>query len=937
MNYLKIIFIVFAGMSFALADNSFEIRKININCEKSEGCKDVRKAFGSLVRSYKDEDNFQKILKLYVANEGIRKFEFSVTKDKILNIRLQTKQIITSIVGPVVKGQFDIEFPSILPIREDEFLDSSKIDSTIRLLTDIARDQGFPKVRVAIKTKRKGEGSEVKVEVYLGKPTVIQEIFINSKSKRIKKLIEEKIGHYEGKPYSSQKIRTDLEDLRKVLLQYGYYLIDFDIDDKLNELQATEVVIDVLNTETYSFHIFDNTFLGEKELKDFLSGQLISLKRKISKETIQQMLKENYLQYGFRKAEFAVNTERSLNTFGDENIHFVIKALENKRAAFEKVRFRGNSIFNSQELRNLFYEQAPDTISAGYINPEYLDSFTERLRELYITQGYVSVFIGKPEVVKAMEEDKFTIFYRIREGIQTKVDRVVMDGLGDGIRNTLLPNLLNRPGAAFNPIAFKDDLKYIENYLHNEGYYFAKVTNTNSSQIVEYKQDNSRVDLTINIDTGRKLTIGEVLVIGNKKTRKYLIEREIYFRTGDVLTRRSLEASQTSLLSLGLFSSVQIKPISSDQKIADIVIFVREKDFGTFELAPGIRTDIGLKLSSTINYNNIDGMNKKISSRFQVNQRFDLFALDEERRANSRSLVEYDATVNYSENHIFYSDYDFGLALNSSRRRFFSFDADIQRVSYSISRNFTSWFNASIRQQLETISQFDATQERDDGFFQIGSFTPSITFDFRDRPINPTRGAIFDLSVEFANPFFLSQQEEDLTIDYYKLTTRNRFYVPVSDNLVLAMYTAFGIQENKATNLNSSGEKEGFIPGIKVFRLIGADIIRGYEDNEMNRLESGEDISAVAVDTRAYMVNLKFEPRYYLTDSMILGIFYDAGRVFVDEFDMNELRSSAGLSFKYLTPVGTLDFDYGIKLLRKRDSDGTLDSPGRLHVSIGFF
>ena len=118
---------------------------------------------------------------------------------------------------------------------------------------------------------------------------------------------------------------------------------------------------------------------------------------------------------------------------------------------------------------------------------------------------------------------------------------------------------------------------------------------------------------------------------------------------------------------------------------------------------------------------------------------------------------------------------------------------------------------------------------------------------------------------------------------------------------------------------------------------MGADIIRGFQDDEMNRLDNGEDISAVAIDSRAYLFNFKFEPRYYINDSMIFGVFYDAGRVFVDEFDFNDLRSSAGLTFKLLLPFGTVDFDYGIKLLRKRDTDGNLESPGRLHVSIGFF
>jgi outer membrane protein insertion porin family len=115
------------------------------------------------------------------------------------------------------------------------------------------------------------------------------------------------------------------------------------------------------------------------------------------------------------------------------------------------------------------------------------------------------------------------------------------------------------------------------------------------------------------------------------------------------------------------------------------------------------------------------------------------------------------------------------------------------------------------------------------------------------------------------------------------------------------------------------------------------DIIRGFTDEEMNRLTTGEDVSEYRVDNKAYLANFKLEPRYFLNDSLMAGIFYDAGRVFVDKFDLGELRDSVGLTFKVVTPVGTLDFDYGIKLLRKKDASGRLEDPGRFHVSIGFF
>src|SRR5690606_14808301 len=133
--------------------------------------------------------------------------------------------------------------------------------------------------------------------------------------------------------------------------------------------------------------------------------------------------------------------------------------------------------------------------------------------------------------------------------------------------------------------------------------------------------------------------------------------------------------------------------------------------------------------------------------------------------------------------------------------------------------------------------------------------------------------------------------------NYYKLISRNRFYIPMGD-VTLAVSTSLGIQKNLAKNTNdveNGDESNGYIPNIKVFRLTGVDLVRGFEDDEINRLVTGEDISEVRVDDTAYMANLKFEPRVFISDSTMLGVFYDAGRVFVGSPDYGELRSSVGV------------------------------------------
>ena len=73
---------------------------------------------------------------------------------------------------------------------------------------------------------------------------------------------------------------------------------------------------------------------------------------------------------------------------------------------------------------------------------------------------------------------------------------------------------------------FQVDLDAINSYLKGQGYYFTRIKNVNLSSLVTYKEDNSLVDLLIEIDTGHKLYADEIIIIGNHKTRKLLIERD---------------------------------------------------------------------------------------------------------------------------------------------------------------------------------------------------------------------------------------------------------------------------------------------------------------------------------------------------------------------------------------------------------------------------
>ncbi|TNF29577.1 MAG: hypothetical protein EP319_06965, partial [Deltaproteobacteria bacterium] len=357
-------------------------------------------------------------------------------------------------------------------------------------------------------------------------------------------------------------------------------------------------------------------------------------------------------------------------------------------------------------------------------------------------------------------------------------------------------------------------------------------------------------------------------------------------------------------------------------------------------------------LSMGINYGNIGGYNHTIGFKGQVNQRLDSSNINATRRVLYEKMTEFLARGNYNWPHVLGSKFELDFSAQYQRRRYFDFDADILRSSVQLSRVLWSSTSRSFRSkkakryqltgalkyQFETISQYQASDEIDNDYFKIGGVTPSIDLDLRDDPIDPRYGAYFGLSWEIANPALRSIEDNDLIVDFQKIVSRNKFYYSLG-NLTLALSTSFGVQKNNSTDLKSdgTGDTTGYIPSIKVFRLDGVDTVRGYSNEEINILSNQQDIGDVIIRGKAYFANIKIEPRFRITDNFITGPFIDAGRVYINSFKPLDLRTSAGLTMKLLTPVGSLDFDYGVKLKRQIKPNGDNEQFGRFHLSIGFF
>lgn len=927
----------------AFAADGFNLEQVNVNCNASISCEQRTTRFKTLKGEYRSLVHLKDTLEILASDGGYQTFTYELDETEgkhTLNISFTLKPTISEIQIGFTDRNIEYDPIQLLTIREGDFFETQKLKEDMAGLHEKLDAMGFPSNTEAFEVIEKEGKVSINVVITLGTPRIFKSITSNSKSLFIKSYLKRKFLNMYNKPFDLTKFKSYLDDAQKELFNYGYYLIGLNFEPIYKKNRVT-LNISVTNEEMYAFDLRNLN----REHRDVIHSLLVDLlhkyKRPLTETTIRNALREHYQKKALLKTTEKIEITQTKNQSNETVNVYRITFNENGKTRLANVSFVGNTFFSNKKLQKMFDKEAFELASVHFYDEEYFSYFQEYLKNEYVERGFVQVRVFDP--VKIFDADKkvSSVEYTVSEGERAFVTKVLFEGVPEEFEDQIEPLLTNKSDKPFNPIAMDEDIKKVASYLQEKGYYYAEVASGSDSEIVTYNRNATQVTIRYKVELGPHVLLNRVLYLGNDKTKKKVLEKKVLLKKGDVITPSKTRDIEAALSATGLFNSVSVTPVRHNSKnnSTDLLVKVLERDYGLIEIAPGYRTDLGIKLTGTVTYQNIGGYNRSVTLRSQINKRTSYTTLDPARRDKQKNFIEHNTSILYNQGDIWDTMIDGAASVSYLTRRFYSFDADIFRWNGTLTRDITKNFSTSLRYQYEDIKQYNATQDINNGAFKIGSLTPGVTFDFRNSQTLPLKGAFFNLSSEWANPYFGSQKDTNLTINYYKLLSRNRFYIPYK-NGTLAISLTGGIQENLARDkeeVNNVTQTQGYIPTIKVFRLTGMDIIRGFTDEEMNRLPNGQDISQVRVDNRAYMGLIKIEPRYLINDSLMTGLFYDAGAVAVNSFSSADLRDSVGITFKIVTPVGTLDFDYGIKLLRKRTPSGNLEDPGRFHVSIGFF
>ena len=634
---------------------------------------------------------------------------------------------------------------------------------------------------------------------------------------------------------------------------------------------------------------------------------------------VRRRIVEAYKEIGFANAQINTLVKEDPSR-GIRYVSLIID--EGEKIRIDRFQIEGVYSMEKDEAEKEFKKLATRLVQRDFFDEEGINKAAALFAETLQSRGYLGAKLEYVKFDYNPERTKVSVSLLYTEGVRTSVQDLKLTGVNAFSREDVLAMLGVTEGEPFNIFAFEKGLNTLKDAYQDIGHLSAQIINEASDTIVMYSRDNAQVSLHIEVDEGPAFQVGDILVRGNQKTHARVILREMPFITNDILTAPLIAEAEDNLRKLNLFSSVILRPIDrpGTDNVKDILILVEESAPGYFDITPGFRNDLGLRLGFELGYQNLGGWNRSVSAQAVVN-----------RRLEDYRFPEYLFSLGFKEPYLANWPVTFTSNLTLFRRQFTSFDANVSRITVGVRRDLSRVLSTFLeynfeRNKISNVRQpYTIDDERTD---LIGSLTPGFAIDSRDDRFNPSRGVNLINRFEVASQFFGSDK-----VGFYRFTSFNSTYFKLFDSLVLALAANFGWERS-----NVVGQS---IPTFKLFRLGGIGSIRGYQEDAIE-VETKKNVTG-----SLSLVNYRAELRIPVAGSFGTALFLDAGNLFLDRMTLSpkELKSSIGAGLRYTTPVGPVVLDFAWRL--QSDSPTAVSDPTqttrldsdrfRIHFAIGAF
>ncbi len=611
------------------------------------------------------------------------------------------------------------------------------------------------------------------------------------------------------------------------------------------------------------------------------------------------------------------------------------------------VTFAGNEKLSSKALQGIVVTNAHGGITGLLssllrrpqgVTREQIATDRSTLQSYYRLKGFLGATAATPVVNTSSATGAMTVDFTVIEGVRTMVSSVAIEG-NEQVPAKALPRLALKVGDALNPTLERSDVISLQTFYSDRG---------NAEVQVHVREEmssgRSEARVVYTIAEGPKIVLGNVVVRGNTYTNKNVVLRTAQLEKGQPFSYTSILEAQQRLYQLGIFQRVDIQPVqaSTDAAARDVTMTIAEgKDLtlaGAFGSTSPITADTGTNgsplVSASIAHRNLFGTGRYLGLEliYARPNRQDVFLTYREPFIGGLNLpVQVTA---------FQSD-DFRRNTHLRQRGGFIEASHLARNQTRLSLRYEYRIAQCIvehkKGDLCALAQNVILPGLDRAATNvaISSITPAFFWDKRDDSLNPHRGFFTTASVEYAFRLIAANAR------FLKEFTQTSWYLPVTDRSTFAMSGRVGLIQDLGAGTRIDPVTGALIPtsGIPLSErftaggdtsdrayaldLLGtacptqASIDAGCRPTLIDILDPVRGHTIAPIGGRAlFIVNAEY--RFPVAGPIGAQLFVDAGNTYAEtSVRFGDLKYGAGAGLRYLSPVGSVRFDFGYKLKRQ--------------------
>jgi translocation and assembly module TamA len=538
------------------------------------------------------------------------------------------------------------------------------------------------------------------------------------------------------------------------------------------------------------------------------------------------------------------------------------------------ITFEGNQQVSSSDLEKFVGAKRPSFLKKLWekdeakINSILIPKLDETLEQFYRNEGFYDA-----NVTHVLGEYK-SVKFIIKENRPIIIDKIIVNSNLD-ISHAMMLEEHTR----FRAEDFTETKKNIKKLLLSQGYCSPDL---NTKAYIDLEKYTATIK--IKLDKQKICHFGNISIETHSPTMSDdIILSRLQFKTGDVFDINKIKESYESLYALEAFDQLHLdyslnlfnhKPVKIKYKEIRKHIHSR--------IGVGYATDLKFQAKYHWEYRNYHGNGKKLI--------FDTLVSEKQKMVENSFFVPY-----------VFSLYDYHMDLQNSvgyseERNIHEYDEKVFYDRIYLSHKSSRWYN-SIGFGIE-----NRDISNDKTFFLIYPFMKFI-YDRRDSKLNPTKGIYFSHEMEYGLPY-----SADSTT-YLKYLEELR-----------AIYTLNDITLSAVGRMGSIKVYSNDMPESKKFFAGGAFSNRAYSYHRIGIVaKQDEDI----IEGGYTLANLSLEANFPIYNNFRGAVFTDNTMISENqgiwEFS-NNVITSVGLGFRYMTPIGPFKIDMGFNVKDRHEN-----------------